>query len=138
MAVATSRALMGSEARAMRAILGAWALPLLPRAGRLIRTPEAHRRNAELVAVLGDGAPSDFDPAFGKLGGGGVVAERAGLVFRVDDLFERRFDGVPGDLFAGLGLGAAGEEAAQRHNAPGSQDVFFRDGAADGRDMDAE
>ena len=59
-----------------------------------------------MLAVLDDGAARDVDAALLEFLREGLVAHGFGLVFALDDLEERRLDGLPAHVAAGFVAGA--------------------------------
>ncbi len=89
-------------------------------------------------AVFCDGSAGDFDALLVEQFGEFVVAE--GLVFGLvfDEFGDRVFDAVIGEVFAGLGADAVGEEEFEFEHAVGGGDVFSGDRAADGGLVDTD
>ncbi len=103
-----------------------------------VRLAESGGRDAELVAVFGDRAACDVYAATAEFFGEGIVGERGGFGLGIDNVLERGLDGIPRNIFAGVGLCAAGEEGTEGDDAAGCEEVFLGDSAADGGDVDAE
>ena len=95
-------------------------------------------RNVQLLPILGDGAPGDFNASFSKAFNQFVIRQWLGLIFIVDDLLQLRLHGGPTHRVAGIGLRTTGEEHTQRVNAPRGLEILFADRAADGRHVDTE
>src|ERR1043166_4584638 len=100
---------MGWELRSQRRPARIWADPILvsgasrrPRsAGRLDPFPHAGREHAQLIAVFGDGAPSDLDPALFQNIDDGLVRQRTLGVFVGDELLDLRLDPAGRNVLAG-------------------------------------
>src|SRR5262245_56789604 len=79
--------------------------------------PLPRRRDIEHLAVLGDGAAGDGVAGFTELVDEVLVGEGVRFVLVGDDFEEFLLDGLPGDILAGGGLGAAAEEAFEGKDA---------------------